>query len=415
MTTASNTQLYTALSRLPFLQSFYFDEIKRQVFSDTNVPDVGYRAGHAWDDLNTTLLGVRLSESGTEASSSRIEEQLRAIICTGRRRNKVRDAMEALRWDGIPRLDAVLIDHAGAEDCAYTRAVTARTLIAACARAYDPGCKVDTVLILEGEQGTKKSSLLLELGNIAGLNYVFNSKLRLNDKDALISVSRHWFVIIDEFASFRKAEVEDLKAFVSAQHDTYRPPFHRNEVSIPRGCIFMATINPTETGYLDDVTGNRRFWPIKVTDIDLDGIREVRMQIWAEAVHRYKAGEKWWVDHEESALLKEVQSEQASRTSGDGWQELVELYLAWKKQTFSTAKITQEDILEEGLGIEPAKFGHSEKLRVGRILTRLGMKPSRNNKSSRRLYDLALHVPADDVREKAQTADFPMKKAPRLG
>lgn len=415
MAVATNTQIHTALTRIPSLAHVYYDEIKQQIFSDIEIPEAGYRPGTNWQDRHTTNLSVYLSDAGTEASSSRVEEQLRAIVLSSRRRNKVREALEALRWDGIPRLDDLLINHAGAAATPYTRAVTARTMIAAVARAFQPGCKVDTVLILEGEQGTKKSSLLLELGDIAGPNYTFNNKLRLNDKDTLISVSRHWFVIIDEFASFRKAEVEDLKAFVSNQSDTYRPPYGRNEVSTPRGCIFLATINPTENGYLDDVTGNRRFWPVEVNNIDLDAVREVRMQVWAEAVARYKRGEKWWVDHSETDLLRDMRDQQENRVAEDGWEETVRVYMAWKKKMYPLGMITQEDILEEGLGIEPVRITRGDKIRVGRILTRIRVRPKRSEKSSKRLYDLASHEPTPEDAQKAAGMDFPMKKAPRLG
>ena len=165
-------------------------------------------------------------------------------------------------WDGSPRVDTLLIDYLGATDNAYIRAVTRKTLCAAAARVYSPGCKFDTILVLNGPQGIGKSTLIAKLGG-----EWFSDSLQLSDthdKTAAEKLQGYWILEIGELAGLRKAEVETLRSFLSRQNDIYRASFGRRATPHPRQCVFIGTTN-AESGYLRDTTGNRRFWPVKVS------------------------------------------------------------------------------------------------------------------------------------------------------
>lgn len=188
-------------------------------------------------------------------------------------------------WDGISRVETLLIDYLGAEDNPYVLAVTRKTLCAAVQRILFPGCKFDCMLVLDGPQGIGKSTLIAKLGG-----KWFSDSLNLNDtkdKTAAEKLQGYWLIEIGELAGMRKTEVETLRSFLSRQNDIYRAAFGRRPVPHPRQCIFIGTTN-AEEGYLRDTTGNRRFWPVKVrgfadkhpwdlTDKDVE-------QIWAEAM-----------------------------------------------------------------------------------------------------------------------------------
>ena len=205
----------------------------------------------------------------------------------------VRDFLEALpAWDGTPRLDALLVDTLGAEDTAYTRAVTRKTLVAAVARVMEPGVKFDTALILCGGQGIGKSTLVQRLARGWFTDGLTLTDMR--DKTAAEKLRGHWLVEIAELAGMRKAELEAVKSFLSRTSDDYRPAYGTVVEHYRRQCVFIGTTNAVD-GFLQDATGNRRFWPVVCRgggdtppwDLAEDHIT----QIWAEALAAYQAGE----------------------------------------------------------------------------------------------------------------------------
>lgn len=251
-------------------------------------------------------------------------------------------------------------DIAGVEDNDYTRAVGKKVLIGAVARAFKPGCKLDTMLILEGEQGLRKSTLVRILGG----KYTSEGIPAIGTKDAQQHLASFWFVEIAELDAFRKAELTKLKEFMSTTEDSYRPPYGRQTKKVPRKTIFIGTTN--EFDYLNDPSGARRFWPVKCTKmIDSDKLVEIRDQLFAEAVHWYKGEEPWWLTPEEEELRKD-QTE--TRQSQDPWQDKIEGYLLDKRETETTAV----DILIDCLGFEAKDTHQAHKNRVGRVLRTLG-------------------------------------------
>jgi predicted P-loop ATPase len=226
-------------------------------------------------------------------------------------------------WDGIDRLDTLLVDYLGADDSEYVRAVTRKVFTAAIARIYRPGIKFDWMLVLSGPTGTGKSTLIQKLAG-----EWFNDSLRLSDtkdKTAAEKLQGYWILEIGELAGMKKAEENVLKSFLSSQNDVYRASFGKRAVPHPRQCIFIGTTN--EKGYLRDVTGNRRFWPVKVRGAakkpwDMTEY-EVR-QVWAEALVNYKKGEPLQLPE---ALEKRAVSEQNEALEIDERQGILEDYL----------------------------------------------------------------------------------------
>lgn len=228
-------------------------------------------------------------------------------------------------WDGVERVDTLLIDYLGAPDNEYVRAVTRKLLCAAVKRVQQPGCKFDTMLVLNGPQGVGKSTLIAKLAG-----EWFSDSLHLSDtkdKTAAEKLQGYWILEIGELAGLRKAEVETLRSFLSRQNDVYRAAFGRRATQHPRQCVFIGTTN-AENGYLRDTTGNRRFWPVQVNGKgkkhSWELTNEEVSQIWAEVLHYVKQGEKLYLDASQVAL---AQDEQREAMEADEREGLVKEYL----------------------------------------------------------------------------------------
>ena len=247
-------------------------------------------------------------------------------VADDRSYHPIREYLDSLPpWDGIPRVDTLLIDYLGADDNAYTRAVTRKTLCAAVCRVLKPGCKFDSMLVLNGPQGIGKSTLIARLAG-----EWFSDSLSLNDtkdKTAAEKLQGYWILEIGELAGLRKTEVETLRSFLSRQNDIYRASFGKRATPHLRQCVFFGTTN-AETGYLRDTTGNRRFWPVKTPggkdkhSWDLDE-HEIS-QIWAEVLEYVNAGEKLYLDAKLDIYAKEEQREAMESDEREG---LVREYL----------------------------------------------------------------------------------------
>ena len=238
----------------------------------------------------------------------------------------IREFFETLPdWDGVERADTLLIDYLGAEDTPYVRAVTRKELCAAYCRVYHPGIKFDSMIVLNGDQGIGKSTLIAKLG---GEWYSDSLNLSdMNDKTAAEKLQGYWIMEIGELAGMRKADLDKVKAFISRQDDKYRASFGRRVTPHPRQCVFFGTTN-SQNGYLRDITGNRRYWNVKVPgngkykpwDMDADTVK----QVWAEVMVYAKAGEKLYLPPELEAYAKEEQRAAMERDDREG---LVQEYL----------------------------------------------------------------------------------------
>ena len=276
------------------------------------------------------------------------------------------DRLRSLRWDGIPRLENWLLTYCSARGTelqpeAYIKAVGRCWLISAVARALRPGCKADCALILVGKQGIGKSTA----GRILAYDDWFSDALPpLHHKDASDHIRGKWIVELNEMATATKADVEDTKAFLSRNEERFRPPYGRNEVEYKRRCVFLGTTNRDD--FLKDETGNRRFWPVEVGQVDRDRLKADRDQIWAEAVHMLDQGARWHLTDEEAALAAR---QQAQYTDQD--ERAAALAESLKGRTATTVMAC--------IGMLGMKTEKKDQMAVARMLRSLGWQKKRTN------------------------------------
>lgn len=276
--------------------------------------------------------------------------------------NPPREHFDSLLWDGTHRLDTWLTYYLGAESQPpeYLALVGAKWLIGAAKRVYEPGCKFDTVLILEGKQGVGKSTVLQNLATFNGEKYFLDSAGDIRNKDTVMSMQGKIIVELAELASFKKSENEDIKAFITRETDEYRPPYGRVVVQRPRYFVLGASTNEVTDGYLTDDTGNRRYWPVKCgTKIDNESVTADKEQLWAEAVYRYKQGERIWLTNEEAdSAIKQ----QDSRRVEDPWQEEIERLIS------PEPRVTVDGLLK-ALQVPKQNWSNMAKRRIRNCLT----------------------------------------------
>jgi len=327
-------------------------------------------------DHDETALASWLNTRGLTASIAVVAAVVREVAS----RNAVdplRQYLDGLKWDGKPRIGVWLTYYAGVPRSEYSEFVGRLWMIGAVARAMVPGAKVDTMLILEGRQGLKKSSLLRAL---AGAVFFSDQIGDITNKDSSQLIQGRWVIEVPEMDKFSRHESNAVKDYLARQEDRYRPSYGRNVVTRPRRCIFAGTINPNGRGYIRDVTGARRFWPVDCTAIDLDAIRLDRDQLWAEAVQLWRSGEKWWVEDEE---LEIVQGEQEGRIDDDVWEPRVYQWLQDEAMKGVDPEFTSSEVLS-GLGVEVRFQNQGAKVRIAEILHSMGCKQKPGRKSGRK-------------------------------
>lgn len=276
-----------------------------------------------WNDSDMAAIKVYFDKTYGVWSPTKLKEALIAVAAE-RAYHPIKEYLNSLPpWDGVKRVDKLLIDYLGAEDNEYSKAVIRKTLVAAVARIYEPGTKFDSVLILNGPQGIGKSTLFSRLGK-----GWFSDSLTLGDmrdKAAAEKLQGYWLLELGELAGIKKTDVETVKSFVSRTDDKYRASYGVNVESHPRQCVIVGTTN-SETGFLRDITGNRRFWPVRVSGNSSKKAWELKEidEVWTEALFIYKQGEDLFLKGEEARI---AQSEQAEAMEGDDREGLVREYL----------------------------------------------------------------------------------------
>jgi predicted P-loop ATPase len=259
-----------------------------------------------WLQHHEIVVGVETTQRGVEA------------VAMASSFHPVLDYLDGLTWDGRKRLSGWVSRYLGAEPSDYIGAVSRCTLISAIARIKQPGCKVDTVPIIEGPQGIRKSTAIRTLGG----QWFTDEISDFGSKDAAMQADGAWFIEIAELDAMSKAETSKVKAFISRTTDRYRPPFGRRVIENKRPSVFWGTTN-SET-YLKDDTGARRFWPIEAGRIDIDALARDRDQLFAEAATAYRNGEPWWMKG--SAVEQDARAEQSDRYVADPWQDPIARY-----------------------------------------------------------------------------------------
>jgi len=287
-----------------------------------------------------------------------------SALCRARVRNPLAEQLRAMTWDGVSRAEDWLIRGLGVEDIPLHREMGKRWLIQAVARGLHPGAKTDAVLVLVGPQGVFKSTAMRRL---AGDEWFSDTPLNLSNKDAYMQLRAAWIYEIAELEGFRGRDRTTIKAFLSAQDDTFRLPYGKRAERHDRHTVFCATTNDEE--FLSDPTGSRRFWPVKVGKVDLEWLGENRENLWAEAVALYSQGEPWWLSgkgESERGVMAE------SFTAQDAWAELVETWLIAGGAPNTVATFTVRDLMEHALDLKPEKMGRREQMRVADVLKKMG-------------------------------------------
>jgi len=347
------------------------------------------RRGRTWQNSDDANLRAYLEKTYGITGKDKILDGVE-ITAKAHAFHPIRDFIWAAKWDGVPRVDELLIRYLGAEDSEYTRAVTRKTLTAAVARVFRPGIKFDHILTIRGKQGIGKSSLI---GRLAG-EWFSDSFISVNGKDAYEQLRRVWIMEVGELAGMKKAEAEQIKLYISKQEDQYRPAYGRQVETFPRQCIFIGTTNEEE--FLRDTTGNRRFWVVDTpgsdhrADYREELTEEIVHQIWAEAYHYYKQGEKLYLDGE---LEKAAMSVQEAHAEIDDRIGMVREYLErllpadWENKdlydrrewlqseaegTEKRDKVCRMEIWCEVFGSQPGKIDRYESSRIHALLKTCG-------------------------------------------
>ena len=279
------------------------------------------------------------------------------VVVTAHKNNysPVRDYLDSLTEVAPIDLDDLALRWFGTDDTLHATFLK-RTLIAAVARVYKPGCKVDTLCILQGIQGLFKSLLWQTL---TGEAWFTDNLSEANEKDEKLKIRRFWILEFGEFETiYKRKDVEQLKSFLSSRIDSLRRPYGRSIEDFPRTSVFVGSTNRQEI--LHDPTGGRRYWVIPVQQrIPIKTVEAERDAVWAAAVSAYKSGEQWWLTPEEDKLLAEANK---SWQSSDTWEASILNHLQDKSVT------TVSELLTRVIGLDLAQQKKGEQMRVSDIL-----------------------------------------------
>jgi hypothetical protein len=284
-------------------------------------------------------------------------------ICLENRFDPVRNYLNALRWDGVPRLERWAVAYLGADDTELNREFGRLALIAAVRRVRHPGCKFDPIIVLEGPMGTQKSKAIETLAGTE--NFSDQTILGARDREQQELLAGVWLFEIAELSNIRKTEVEHIKAFASRTYDRARPAYGRMRVDQPRRCILFATTNDEE--YLK--VADRRFWPVKTTTIDIEALKRDRDQLWAEAAQQEKEGASVVLKRE---LWGRARTEQEAREESDPWLDKLVNATGTKDYDRGEELIASTDLLSIVLEMHISRQRDTDYKKLGRCMRRLG-------------------------------------------
>lgn len=278
-----------------------------------------------WGDRDDANLRAWLEERYEVTGKDKIKDA-KDVVLTRHRKHPIREYLNALQWDGTPRLEKLIIDYIGADDTELNREMTKKHFTAAVARIMNPGCKYDYCLIMTGPEGVGKSTLL----SIMGGDWFNDSITTTEGKEGMEQLRRAWLVELAELSSIKRSDVEQVKSYITRRDDTYRQAYGTTVVKHPRQCVFCGTTN--EDYFLKGDTGNRRFWVIAVDPAKRrfgdyqQQLKIDRDQLWAEAVEYYRQGEQLYLSGELEAEARQRQ-QQYNDDNDDPMREMLAVFL----------------------------------------------------------------------------------------
>ena len=326
--------------------------------------DIEQWTGEVTDAAVAAVRQLIIDAYGVDCGKEHVRDAVN-WLCNKNRFDPVVEYIYGLEWDGVPRLDQWLTTYLGAPDTPLNRAIGELTLVAAVRRVRQPGCKFDHILVLEGKEGTMKSTAIVTLAG--GENFSDQTILTASDREQQELVRGVWIFEIADLAGMKRSEVEKVKAFASRTNDRARPAYGRCRIDAPRRCIFIGTTNDDQ--YLQSQTGNRRFWPVKTDSIDIDALRRDRDQLWAEAVKIEAKGEPLTLPSE---LWGDAGAAQDERRQHDPWEDILTTV---KGELYRSADGEQEWVrAREVLGYlsTPDRATSETYRRIRRAMERLG-------------------------------------------
>ncbi len=393
----------------PNLRSIVWNEFKSSLDVIGALPWKQVRPG--WNDADLANAKLYFERVYGLWSPTKFKDALLAVVSAERKYHPVKQYLDSLTWDGTERVDTLLVDYMGAENTPYVRAVTRKTLCAAVARIYEPGVKFDSMLVLNGPQGMGKSTFYALLGKEWFSDSLSIADMR--DKTAAEKLQGYWILEIAEMNGIKKVDVETVKSFISRQDDKFRQAYGTVVESHPRSNIIVGSSN-ADSGFLRDITGNRRFWPVEVTGrgkhhpwelVDVD-------QVWAEAIERYRAGEELYL---KGGLAEEALRHQREAMESDDREGIVQDYLDrllpddWDgmdlyqrrsflggsefsggagKGTVRRTRVCTMEIWCECFGKERQNLKRTDSYEIEGILLRLGWKITSENSYGKTRYPL---------------------------
>lgn len=305
--------------------------------------DSSVHSGKSLDDDDLSQIRYYLTTIHNIEPSKPIVGEACFITSKRNQYHPVKQFIESQKWDGIPRLDNWLIRASGCPENPYTKDVSRCMIVAAVNRVYNPGCKFDHMVILEGPQGIGKSTMVEEVCPGFYLDTNFDTK----DKDLVDAMNRSLIIEISELSGMNKKDVDWLKSFITKKVDRVRLAYAYKTKDFYRKSIFVGTYNPSgNNNYFRDDTGNRRFWPIECSKINIKYVKEARCQIWAEAYEQYKSNAIYHIVNEES--LKILSSMHSDREFEGPYYYKLKDWLS----AINLESVTMNQIIEQGLGLK---------------------------------------------------------------
>ncbi|WP_213778864.1 VapE domain-containing protein [Caballeronia sp. dw_276] len=382
---------------------FGFEQFSLRVMKLKPPPFEGGEVGE-WTDRDDARCVLWLGQFWSFSPRSDVVMDAVFLIADRNRYHEVRDYLDALQWDRVERLRSWLITYLGVEDSEYVRLAGFKWLLGAIGRVMQPGCKMDNVLILEGVQDAGKSAAFRTLFSP---QWFTDANIVIGDKDAFAVMAGKWVIELAELDALSKSDSSNAKRFFTTAVDTYRPPYAKRAIDVPRQSVFAGTVN-FDT-YLKDESGNRRYWPVKASPrIRLKELAADRDQIWAEAytvyVEWHRANSEaegllptpWQVLPTEKHLFS---AEQEARYEGDIYETMIAKHIA------VLSRITMQDILGDCLKLEISKWTPAEQRRVGKALKSIGWIRKRESSGTREWYYTAPD-PIDDIEKPVALANF---------